>query len=273
MTTLTLNLSYRNPVTDALESNPLVVIPGTGTLIGFADFADNSAVPASILTGTGWQSQFVSAPTGYLKFLYDAAEGGGTTEFDFAPLAQTHVYVQFDARQPSASKGGCKFLKFFSGKTGSNYSSFTLTMDYSSNPFGALTAIYFGDGTDEGNDGQNAASLTAGASFLGSRNAGAVISNPQGSAGWPQSNWGTSWHNFKIHVKYNSGTSALNEVADGEFYVEIDGLIYLHVTNIFNRHYSNQPFDRIEFGGYKPVLPFAFELDYDNIKISRDGFV
>ena len=69
-------------------------------------------------------------------------------------------------------------------------------------------------------------------------------------------------------LKYNSGTSAATEVADGAYYVEIDGRIYVHATGLLNRHYTNKPIDRVELLGWAQGGSQPFEIWYDDVKIT-----
>jgi hypothetical protein len=76
-----------------------------------------------------------------------------------------------------------------------------------------------------------------------------------------------------MHVKYNSGTTAENEVADGEYYVEIDGKVYVNATGLFNRHYSNLPIDRVEFFNWAQNGTQPFEIWLDDIRVTTGGFL
>ncbi len=84
--------------------------------------------------------------------------------------------------------------------------------------------------------------------------------------------WGTGWHHFRIHIKFNSGTTTLNEVPDGEIYIEIDGKIYVNATGLFNRNPANGPIDHIEFFGWAQNETQPFQVWYDDIRISTGGF-
>ena len=90
---------------------------------------------------------------------------------------------------------------------------------------------------------------------------------------WPASNWGTSWHHFKVHVKFNGVTSSGQQMADGEIYIAIDGKVYVDATGLYNRNPENGPIDYIEFGGWAQTDPEPFDVWFDNITISTGGFV
>lgn len=76
-----------------------------------------------------------------------------------------------------------------------------------------------------------------------------------------------------MKAKFNSGTDASNEVADGEFYLEIDDVVWVDAKNLFNRHYSNLPIKKVELFGWSQSRPADFELWYDDVRISTGGFV
>ena len=73
-------------------------------------------------------------------------------------------------------------------------------------------------------------------------------------------------------MKYNSGTTAQNEVPDGKYYVEIDGVVYVDASGLFNRHYSNAPIDRVELLGWAQSGTAPFEILYDDFRITTGGF-
>jgi hypothetical protein len=77
----------------------------------------------------------------------------------------------------------------------------------------------------------------------------AVVKTPQMSD-LRSADWGTGWHHFRIHIKFNSGTTSQNEVPNGEFYLEIDGKVYADATGIHNRNPANGPINYIEFFGW-----------------------
>lgn len=179
------------------------------------------------------------------------------------------VYIDFWAKMPTAQKQGCKFLKIFGQQSG-GYANCTFGMVYAGNTEdGTLKEVAFGDGTATSNDTQNTIRYSSGG-VIG-RAPSPTILRPMGVVFSP-SDWGTDWHHFRIMAKFNSGNTAETEVADGEFYVEIDGNVYLNATGIFNRHYSNGPIDNIAFIDYTTNTDAPFEVWLDDIKISTGGF-
>jgi hypothetical protein len=96
---------------------------------------------------------------------------------------------------------------------------------------------------------------------------GFSLSTPNGR--WSSSNWGTGWHLFEFFVKFNSGTSAINETNDGECFVRIDSTVYVDARGLFNRHWSNEPIYRVGIlNQSQGSASGPFEIWYDNIFIS-----
>lgn len=215
---------------------------------------------------------------GSLRGIYPASGSGEVyvwAAYNLSALATRDLYIEFDAKMPNA-KQGLKFVKIFGGQSGSPAPDFANTSFFLDNT-GSMVYVAFGDGSVTANDTAN------GVWFAGindseqayhgiGRSEGlATVLTPQ-NAIWPGSNWGTGWHHFKLHVKFNSGTTALNEINDGELYVEIDGVVYVKATGLFNRHYTNAPIERIEFFGWAQDGTSPFDLWYDNIRITTGGF-
>ncbi len=101
--------------------------------------------------------------------------------------------------------------------------------------------LEYGDGTTVQNSGQQTIFLNgANPTWIGRSYGVADVLTPDVN-GWPASNWGTSWHHFRVHVKFNSGTTTSNQVADGEYYVEIDGKAYVDATGLYDRNPANGP--------------------------------
>jgi hypothetical protein len=136
-----------------------------------------------------------------------------------------------------------------------------------------MYCVSFGDGTGVANDTDKVINFNGEyPSWIGrAYGKGAVVTLAQKNI-WAASNWGTTWHHFKIHIKFNSGTSAATEVADGEYYVEIDDKVYVDAKGIFNRHYSNKPIQKISFFDWSQGGTAPFEIWYDDIKITTGGF-
>lgn len=210
--------------------------------------------------------------------------GGGALwgSINIASANTLSVYIEFDAKMPTA-KHGIKFVKIFGASNGGSYANTTFGLDYTGTNYGGMYQVSYGDGTDVGNDTGNVIHLSgySPASIGRSYQHGAVVQTPQ-NTDWFASNWGTTWHHFRIYLKFNSGTTAQNEVNDGEYYVEIDGLVYVWATGIYNRHYSNIPYiNSVDFFGWSQTADDnssfgasnTFELWYDNMVISTDGFV
>lgn len=255
--------------------------PGAvGSLIAGANFTDGQLIPASIMTGATWNSYNPTRTieSGAMRLDYlggvDVASAPAL-DITIADLNLNDVYVSFRSRMPG-TKGGCKFVKWF-GKNNGNYHNATFGTTYSpesGEANGDINRISFGDGSGTSGDTANFVQLKGGypAGVGRAYPATASVLTPQ-EANFTGADWGTTWHEFKMRMRFNSGTSALNEVADGIFYLEIDGKVYANVTGIFNRHYSNSLyFDYIAFGGHAQSNPSDFQLYFDDIKVSVGGF-
>lgn len=188
-----------------------------------------------------------------------------------ADLKLREVYVEFRARMP-AVKHGLKFLKIFGGHDGKGYANATIQPDYTGIDNGGFVFIGFGDGKALENDFGNVIFLNgAEPSWIGRSYGLATVNTPQKSF-WPSSNWGADWHRFRVKVKFNSGDSAATETNDGEFYLEIDGTVYVDAKGLFNRHPSNLPIDRVTFMDWSQSGTQPFEVWYDDIVVSTGGF-
>lgn len=198
-------------------------------------------------------------------------------DYSVAALGIEDIYIEFWAKMPSQYKGGCKFLKIFGeratiGGAESNANTTILT-DYTGVDYGAVRQIGFGDGTTIRNDTENAINLNGtNPTMIGRSYGKAVVKTPQMS-NFPSSAWGTGWHHFRVHIKFNSGTTAQDEIPDGEYYLEIDGNVYVDATGLFNRNPVNGPIDYVEFFGWAQKDPNPFQLWYDDIRISTGGFM
>lgn len=252
-----------------------------GALIAQANFTDGQLIPASILAGATWSSynDFRVIDTGAMRFDYaggPGVEAAPTLALSVAPLNLSDIYLTFRAKMPGAT-GGCKFAKWF-GINNGTYHNATFGLNYApeeGDSHGDMNRISFGDGSEENGDTANFVQLKGGypAGVGRSYPTTASVLTPQ-NKDFHAAEWGTGWHTFKMRMKFNSGSTALNEVPNGVFYLEIDGNVYANVTGIFNRHYSNSPFfDYITLGGHAQSNPSNFALHVDDIKFSIGGFV
>jgi len=251
-----------------------------------------TALPATLanLTPAGWQfgaqagatiaiskdtSQNYNGGASSIVATYPTATGGvyAWGVYDISDLATRDVYIEFWAKMPKA-KQGLKFLKIF-GVAASNgaTANTTFALDYTGGDNGSLYQISFGDGSSPVNDTQNVINLDGSyPSMIGRSYGKATVSTPQKSA-FASSSWGTTWHHFKMHVKFNSGTSAATEVNDGAYYLEIDGKVYADASGLFNRHYSDLPIERVELLGWAQGGTAPFEIWYSNVSITTGGFL
>lgn len=194
--------------------------------------------------------------------------------YNLSSLQTEDVYIEFWAKMPGA-KGGCKFVKIFGDHpvTTNSYADTTIATNYAGGDFGSIYQISFGDGAPLANDSQHAIWLDGThPQSIGRSYGTATVLTPQHSA-FTSTDWGTAWHHFRIHVKFNSGTTSQNQVADGEYYLEIDGKVYVNATGLYNRNPANGPIHTVEFFGWAQSDPQAFQLWYDDIRISTGGFM
>jgi hypothetical protein len=212
-----------------------------------------------------------------LEGSYPAPGAGGQyilANYNLSNLQTEDIYIEFWARMPAA-KGGCKFLKIFGDHpAGTNsYADTTIGTNYAGGDFGSIYLIMFGDGTTLANDGQHALWLNGqNPQQIGRSYGTATVLTPQESA-FTSADWGTTWHHFRVHVRFNSGTTAQNETPDGELYLEIDSKVYVNATGLYNRNPANGPIHTVEFFGWAQTDPQAFQLWYDDIRISTGGFL
>jgi hypothetical protein len=209
---------------------------------------------------------------------YPVATGGVYVwaSYDISALETRDVYVEFWAKLPGA-KQGFKFLKIFGGEIPgqiyTNNTTFGLNYTGGNEGNGAMYQVSFGDGRSPDNDTANVIFLDGSNPELIGRSYGkATVRTPQRDYFGPE-DWGTDWHHFRVHAKFNSGTTAANEVNDGEYYVEIDGKVYVDATGLFNRHYSRGPIGAIAFFDWAQGGTEPFEIWYTDIRISTGGFL
>lgn len=250
------------------------------------------SIPSSFVNSPGWVigaqgggSIGVQATMGPNGTTVDALQGdypvagkGGEyiwANYNLASLNTEDIYIEFWAEMPSQYKGGFKFLKVFGQSSSSltGYANTTIGAEYMAAPYGAITQVGFGDGTNLANDSQNVININGNyPQWIGRSYGTAVVKTPQMSA-FPGTDWGTGWHHFRIHIKFNSGTTSQNEVANGEYYLEIDGTVYVDATGLYNRNPANEPIDHIGFFGWAQTDPEPFQVWYDDIRISTGGFM
>lgn len=198
---------------------------------------------------------------------------GPWANFTVPPNTES-LYIDFWAKMPDAP-AGLKFCKVF-GRVNDpvGYANTTFGPMWGPNTanVGQILGVAFGDGSATSNDDQNGIRFTGGSNLLGRSYGTATVLTPQMS-NWTSSDWGTAWHHFRIHIKFNDGTTAANEVPNGELYEEIDGKVYLDTTGIYNRNYQNGPIYYVGFFGWAQSDPQPFDVWFDNIVISTGGFV
>ncbi|HEX4267598.1 MAG TPA: hypothetical protein VHY36_06915 [Steroidobacteraceae bacterium] len=194
-------------------------------------------------------------------------------DYNLASLQTEDIYIEFWAKMPGA-KGGCKFVKIFGDRpTANNFADMTFFTNYNGGDYGSINEVIFGDGSILPNDGQHGINLNGNKpQGIGRSYGRANVLTPQMSA-FTSADWGTQWHHFRIHVKFNSGTTATNEVPDGEVYLEIDGKVYVDATGLYNRNPANPPIHNIELFGWAQQDPQPFQLWYDDVRISTGGFL
>jgi hypothetical protein len=248
-------------------------VGGGGTLIFSDDFTSGS--PDAGWTNYGAQNGGTLAVASNAWKGVMAAGVNDTTVYatkNIAALNLSDIYIQFRAKMP-ASKHGIKFCKIF-GQDDGTYANCTFGLNFTGIDNGGMLGVGFGDGAGSNttNDNTNEIFFDSARSSSPGRAPSPTILRPM-DADFASTDWGTDWHTFRLRVKFNSGTTALNEVADGAFYVEIDGNVYLNATGLFNRHYSNPPISSVGIWNFtQGTPPSNFELWYDDFKILTDGF-
>lgn len=217
-------------------------------LLGRANFNTPLPVP-SILSGYtfGVSNGSPYIENGALRMDYPALignpqwQGGIYNGFHFdVQDGHKELYIKFRAKMPNA-KHGLKFCKVFGRNAtgGANtVANTTFALDYTGQDNGGLRYVGFGDGSTQSNDTQQLLYLNGSSpTFVGRShgNGAVIVSNGQM---FDSIDWGTDWHTFRLKIKFNSGTTAENEINDGEILVNIDGVDYVHATGLFNRHYT-----------------------------------
>jgi hypothetical protein len=250
----------------------------------FADFEDGALSPSGWVVGaqhggtttvSADTSKNLNGSRGSLRATYPIAPGDiyAWAVYKF-PESTNDIYLDFWAKMPGP-KQGVKFVKIFGGYDGAGYANTTFGLDYTGadGDYGDMYQVSFGDGSAKAND--TAAVINFNGSYpqwIGRSFGKANVETPQKKR-FSAAEWGSDWHHFKLHVKYNSGTTAENEVADGEYFVEIDGKVYVSAKGLFNRHPSNLPIERIELLNWAQNGKEPFEVWYDDIRITTGGFL
>lgn len=255
--------------------NSGAVLSGGTALRGPYDYASGSApVDSDYRTGTALGGT-LDYSSGFARGTYLANTVGSAvwTSIDTPTEDISEVYIQFRARMPN-SEHGFKFVKIF-GKPNdpTGGANTTIGLDYTGIDSGGLIQLSYGDGTTTGNDTQNVIRLngTSSNADLGRGFATAQINVPNGR--FNSTDWGEGWHDYRIYFKFNSGTTSGNEVADGAWYLEIDGDVYADVGGLFNRNPDNSlHIDHIGLFGWTQGSGPEFTIDYDDVLISTGGF-
>ena len=252
-----------------LKFNSTTLNASPGWAIGANNGASISVQPTSSPAGNG-NSVYA------LEGSYPAPFPNGAqylwATYSLATLNTEDIYIEFWAKMPGV-KEGCKFVKIFGEHLPNNsYANTTFATNYTGGDYGALSQISFGDGTTLANDSQQVIDFNGqGLKYMGRSYGIASVQTPQMRA-FSSTDWGNGWHHFRIHVKFNSGSTAQSEVPDGEYYLEIDGKVYVNATGVYNRNPANGPIDRVEFFGWAQSESQPFQLWYDDIRISTGGF-
>lgn len=286
--------------TSVLAATPSAGAPdGTPQLLTELQFTSassagtNAAIAAVAQNAAGWtfaaqhggsiSVQATQGPAGdtvyALEGSYPAPPSGGEyidADYDVSNLNTEDIYIEFWAKMPGV-KEGCKFVKIFGKRitpaNPTNYADTTFLADYTGANYGALRQVSFGDGTTLVNDTQNAINLDGtNPQGIGRSYGTAVVNTPQMST-FSSQDWGTGWHHFWIHVKFNGGTTSQNEVPNGEVYLKIDNKVYVDATGLYNRNPANEPIDYIGFFGWAQTELQAFQLWYYDVRISTGGFM
>lgn len=251
---------------------------GVVPMSGLANFMAEASSGATLQVSSNRTLNY-NGSAGSLKGNYPTTAGtGGYYIYGTVNLPRrdiTELFIEFKAKLPE-HKQGFKFLKIFGQYTPTNgYANTTFGLDYDS---GEMHAVSFGSGDLDGaelteNDTHNVIFFSGDLLNWSGRSANvSKILTPQRKA-WTQSDWGDKWHHFRFHLKFNSGTSKSTEKADGEYYVEIDGKVYVDARGLFNRHYLNLPIDRLELFGWSQSGTAPFEIWYDDFRITTGNFV
>lgn len=258
-------------------TNLQITGPGVPTVAGWSIGGHGLSVAATAPPPVSGDAPYA------LEGQYPAVGPNGETSafanFFLPSLDTESIYIDFWAKMPG-NLGGLKFCKIFGMRNDPvGYANTTFLLDYTGVDPGGLLAVYFGDGASEENDTQNMIRLNYVHSNLGSNNAQAVFLTPQDQY-FSSSDWGTGWHHFLMHVRFNTNTNptAQDPNPNGEIYLEIDGKVYVDAADLSNRYIGaadgvNGPIQYVQFFGWAQTDSQPFTIWYDNIVISTGGFV
>jgi len=251
-------------------------------LLGRANFSTALpppiVVPGYVFAATD-SNPFIEAGALRMNYPALAASTGGifnALHFD-VPNGHKELFIKFDAKMPNA-KHGLKFFKVFGrNATGgeNTVANATFGLDYTGINNGSMIYVNFGDGTTNSNDAQQVVNLSGASPANVGRSWGMGASIVSPGVSFLSSQWGTGWHTFRFKIKFNDGTSAANEVNNGEIWVSIDGVDYVKATGLFNRHYTNGDIAYLSFGDWSQAPAGgspAFDIHFDNIFVSQYGF-
>jgi hypothetical protein len=208
---------------------------------------------------------------------YNAGQVGDNSIYGGCNLDQTvgnrEVWIRYRARMPN-TKYGLKNIKLFGVPNGSEYANATFALDYTGGDNGSMYQVSFGDGSTPSNDTGNVINFDgSNPSHIGRSFGTAVVNTPQMSR-WASSNWGTSVHTFELMFRHNTGTTALNEVANGACKVVIDGVTYVDADGLFTRHYTNGYFSSVSMFGISQGNGSAFDFDiFEGATVSTGGWI
>jgi hypothetical protein len=234
-----------------------------GVMIESTDFAGNVLPDGwSKSAGVTLANEEASASWTANAFTQYVVQPRATTGID----GSSELFVKVRAKK-SLDAGGNKFLKIHGQEqdSGTNYANCTFNLIYET---GNMDNIIFGDGSGVANDAAAVISFLGDGSANGRNSGIAIVNCPKGRWVWPD----TEYHTFKMHVKFNSGTTAESEIPNGEFHVYIDDVLYCSATNLYNRHYSNLPINYLEVMGYAQSNA-AFDMSVNLIEVSSGNWI
>lgn len=213
---------------------------------------------------------------GSLKATYPHAESNMYVWASF-PLTKYNtedIYVEFDVKIPNKT-GSAKFFKVFGQAYNGNAANTTFGISGDQDNFGNLTYIGFGDGVTMNTDVNNSIKLDGeDPNWIGRSFGSAKVYN----RGTVFSSWGNTWHHFKIHVKFNSHkynyttNTCISENNDGEYYLEIDNVVYVDAKGLFNHHCISLPIEKVNLLDWGEGTTGEYIIYLDNIKVSTGGF-